>query len=375
MKVGKKVTEIAIINANIYDTASGDFQKKTISIKDEKIQSIFTGSASLENHHIIDGKNTYITPGFIDTCSQVGLKEKGISWEGNDSYEPQAEKAYQLQITDGIYPFDKAFHDATSSGVTTAHIVSSAENVVGAQTAVIHTHGKTVDEMVLKKNLGVSFSMGDIPKKAFFAKTNTPLTRMGIAQKLKATLSDLQKRGNLKNTPIFIRCHRMDDIATAHRIAKAYQIQFILVHATEYSKIKSTLSELPTAIIVGPCFQAIVRNELKHLSPELYHHVSDKNINLTFATDHPTSSISHLQLEGSLALKAGASERSILNGLTKNAAALLQIDHLTGTIKEGLYADLVIWNGHPLNLTAKPIQTFIKGKEVYKEANNRAQNI
>lgn len=372
MKVGKVMVETAIVNANTYDSESGLFLKKTIIVKDEKIHALLPTNESFQQGNVIDGTNLYVTPGLIDTCSQIGLKEKGIRWEGNDSYEPEEINHHSLRVIDGIYPFDTALQDAVASGVTTAHIVSSGENVIGAQTAVIHTNGKTVDEMVLKEKLGYSYSMGDIPKQAFWAKTNMPLTRMGIANHIRQSLIFLRNEGDLKNTPIFIRAHRADDIATAHRIAKEFSLNFVLVHTTEYGKLKNSSLQHPETVIAGPCFQPIERYELKSLNPSLYSILADKQIAITFATDHPTSSVSHLQLEGSLALKAGLDEKTILNGLTKHAAQLLKIDHLTGDIQEGLYADLVLWNDHPLNLTAKAVSTFIKGKEVYREVESHA---
>lgn len=362
----------AITNTNVYDSTTGNFHNQNILIEDEKIHSILSNTEIPNVTQVIDGADTYVTPGLIDTCSQIGLKEIGVRWEGNDSNEPQEHNAFKLQVIDGIYPFDRAFDDAVSSGVTAAHVVSSPQNIVGAQTAVIHTQGKTVEEMTLHKTLGYSFSMGDIPKSAHWEKSNTPLTRMGIAQQMRTTLSQLKMEQELRNIPIFIRSHRADDIATAIRIAELFELQIIMIHGTEYGELITPSSDYPAAIIAGPCFQPIERNELRKLSPALYKKLEDKNRPLLFATDHPTNSVQHLQLEGALAINAGVSEKEVLNGLTKNAAELLKIDHLTGSIKEGLFADLVFWNQHPLHLTAKAIRTFIKGKEVYKEVENNA---
>jgi imidazolonepropionase-like amidohydrolase len=290
----------------------------------------------------------------------------GIRWEGNDGYEPNEENNLQLQVVDGIYPFDKAFHQAVASGVTTAHIVSAPESVVGARTAVIHTYGTTVEEMVLKNQLGFSFSMGDIPKNAFWEKTHTPLTRMGIAQKIRAALKDLQNANQLQGAPLLIRAHRADDIATAFRIAEEFQVPFILVHATEYSFVKNHSHDISFSVIAGPCFQSMERGELQQLDSSLYHVLFEQQAPFTFATDHPVSSVTHLQLEAALARKASVPEKVILNGLTSDAAKLLQIDHLTGKIEKGLLADLVLWNKHPLEITARAVRTFIKGKEVFK---------
>jgi imidazolonepropionase-like amidohydrolase len=356
----------AITNAQVYNQETGEFSNQTVIIKEGKITSILSPSEEQSECNMIDANGLYLTPGFIDTCSQIGLKEIGIRWEGTDGYEPHEENGCHLQVIDGIYPFDKAFQDAAAAGVTAAHIVSAPEAVVGAKTAVIHTHGQTVDEMILKQHLGYSFSMGDVPKKAFWEKTNTPLTRMGIAQKIRVSLQALQSSNNLSEVPIFVRAHRADDIATAIRISEEFKLPFILVHATEYAMLPTRADDAPFSVIAGPCFQPMERGELKQLDPALYQTLFKHQIPFTFATDHPVSSINHLQMEGCLALKAGVPEKVILNGLTKDAAKLLQIDQLTGSIQVGLFADMVLWNRHPLDLMARAVRTFIKGKEVFR---------
>ncbi|WP_223593880.1 amidohydrolase family protein [Neobacillus bataviensis] len=355
----------AIKNANVYDHDTGDFSKQTVLIENEKINAILSPNEDFPAHHLIDATGFYLTPGLIDTCSQIGLKEIGIRWEGNDGYEPHEENGCELQVIDGIYPFDNAFKDAVASGVTAAHIVSAPESVVGAKTSVIHTSGKTVDEMLLNKNLGYSFSMGDIPKNSFWEKTKSPLTRMGIAQKIRTALKNLQSTANLQEVLIFIRAHRTDDIATAIRIADEFRLPIILVHATEYPLVTSLTKDHQLSVIAGPCFQPIERGELQHLDPSLYSALFKQEVPFTFATDHPVSSVTHLQLEAALALKAGVPEKVILNGLTRDAAKLLMIDQLTGSIQKGLFADFVLWNKHPLDLTVRAVRTFIKGKEVY----------
>ncbi|QCJ44378.1 hypothetical protein FAY30_22080 [Bacillus sp. S3] len=377
------MAKIAIKNANVFDHDSGSFSRQTVLIEAEKIAAVLSPDEDVLVDVEIDGRGLFLTPGLIDTCSQIGLKEIGIRWEGNDGYEPYEENGSELQVIDGIYPFDQAFHDAAASGVTAAHIVSAPESVVGARTSVIHTTGKTADDMILRKNLGVSFSMGDVPKNAFWEKTKLPLTRMGIAQKIRTTLKQLQCSHDLRDMPIFIRSHRADDIATAVRIAEEFGISIILVHATEFPLVagmaaatgildasgvpaeNSRLAAQPLSVIAGPCFQPIERGELQHLDPSLYAALFEQGVPFTFATDHPVSSVTHLQLEGALALKAGVPEKVILNGLTRDAAKLLRIDQLTGSIQSGLFADLVLWNKHPLDLTARPVRTFIKGQEVY----------
>lgn len=355
----------AITNAHVYNHETGEFSRMNILIE-EKICAILSPSENLPDCQKVDAAGLYLTPGLIDTCSQIGLKEIGIRWEGNDGYEPNVSYASELQVIDGIYPFDQAFQDAVAGGVTASHIVSSPESVIGAKTAVIHNHGKTVDEMILKDHLGFTFSMGDVPKKAYWEKTKTPLTRMGIAKMIRTALKQFNSTNSLQEVPFFIRAHRADDIATAFRIAEEFRLPISLVHGTEFSLFADSSNGSQAPVIAGPCFQPMERGELTKLDPSLFMALYEQGVSFTFATDHPVNSVQHLQMEACLAVKAGVPEKAVLNGLTIDAAKLLKIDQQTGTIQNGLFADLVLWNKHPLDLTARAVRTFIKGKEVYR---------
>ena len=352
-----------IKNGWVLDSNSGAFSKQDIFFKDELLANFDESPISKS----IDATDLYITPGLIDTCSQIGLRETGVRWEGNDSYEPQQKDPTKLSVTDGIYPFDPSFKDAVASGVTTAHILSAPNSVIGAKTAIIHMKGSTVEEMLIDNEVGFSFSMGDIPKKSFMEHTKMPLTRMGIAQKIRTTLKRLKRSGELDNRKVFVRCHRADDIETAIRISKEVAVPITLVHATECGLVDKEVLTHSSNSIGGPSFQAIERLELKNLKPALYKTLQDSGVRFGFATDHPVSSVTHLKLEASLAFREGVSSENALLALTKNAAELLEIDHLTGSIAPGLFADIVIWDQHPLNLTANVLHTFIKGQEVYRK--------
>lgn len=381
-----------IDQGKFFDTSAGEFMLGTIVVKDEKIIAVdkletsakkFDETEVLERYKdvvterdevkVIDGTGLYITPGFIDTCSSIGLKETGVRWDGDDSYEPTFEKGYELDVVDGIYPFDASFQDARAAGVTASHIMSAAEQVVGAKTAVIHTAGITTDEMVLKRNVGNVFSMGEIPKNAFFDRTKMPLTRMGIAQKIRESLQALIDSGvDLGEHAIFIRCYRKDDIDTALRIGRAFNIDPILVHATDYDPAVHQETWKTSRIIAGPFFQAIEREELYDLNPDLLKKLLDAGLTFSLATDHPTSDVKHLRLESILALKSGVPEADILHSLTAGAAKLLGVHDLTGSIEKGLLADLVIWDEYPLDYPAKVKRTFIKGQEVFVDEGSKA---
>ncbi len=68
-----------------------------------------------------------------------------------------------------------------------------------------------------------------------------------------------------------------------------------------------------------------------------------------------------------LAVKEGMEHGQALKALTINPAEIMGLDDRIGSIKVGKDADLVVWNGDPLDIRNKVLVTIIDGKIVYKD--------
>ena len=58
----------------------------------------------------------------------------------------------------------------------------------------------------------------------------------------------------------------------------------------------------------------------------------------------------------------GLDEEAALRLVTLNPAIQLGIDDRVGSIDEGKDADLTVWEGHPLTMFGKPVQTYVDRK-------------
>jgi imidazolonepropionase-like amidohydrolase len=71
----------------------------------------------------------------------------------------------------------------------------------------------------------------------------------------------------------------------------------------------------------------------------------------------------HLNQEAAKTMKwGGISEENALKLVTLNPAKQLGIDDSTGSLDAGKDADVVVWDGPPLSMFAKPLQTYVDGK-------------
>ncbi len=160
--------------------------------------------------------------------------------------------------------------------------------------------------------------------------------------------------------------HRADDIFTAIRISKEFNLKYVIVHGTEGHLISDDLKEENTKVFSGPFLCDRSKPELSNLTPKNPGILSEKGILTSIITDHPVIPIQYLTICAALAVREGMDEMNALKAITINPAKICGIDHLVGSIDIEKDADLVVFKSNCLNLNSKPDMIFIEGKNVVK---------
>ena len=60
--------------------------------------------------------------------------------------------------------------------------------------------------------------------------------------------------------------------------------------------------------------------------------------------------------------------QTAIKALTENAALILGLDKKLGKLEAGFDADVVVWNGHPLDTRSKPLYVFIDGEKALERS-------
>lgn len=384
---------LLIKNVTIVDKSCSILENQCILIKDKTIVNIAKNIDSKEDYEVIDGKNNFILPGFIDAHTHVGIKEDSMGFEGDDLNEKSNPITPELRGIDGINPMDKAFKEAYEAGVTCVASGPGSINVIGGQFVAIKTYGKRVDNMIVKNPVAMKCAFGENPKKHYNSKGKMPTTRMAIASLLRQTLrKTLEYDRKIKDSkegkcpapnfdmsleamlpvihreiPLKAHVHRADDIFTAIRIAKEFNVELTLDHCTDGHLIAEELKNEKFPVIVGPGFGQRGKTELKNKSFHTPGILNKSGLKIAITTDSPVVPIQNLLMCALLSIKSGLNKDEALKAITINPAEILNIDDRVGSIEIGKDADMVIWNAHPFDADAKVLCTIIDGQVVYKD--------
>ena len=281
---------------------------------------------------VFNAEGMYAMPGIIDAHSHIGMWEDGMGREGSDGNEATNPVTPEMRSIDGINPFDRCFKEAVACGVTTAVTGPGSANVVGGTFVAMKLYGRSMDEMILKFPVAMKAAFGENPKRVYGDKA-TPATRMAIAAILRKALAgaldyakkienakddpskmperDLGKEALLpvirRELPLKIHCHRADDILTAIRIAKEFNVRFTLDHCTEGYLIpdllKETIEETGAGIIIGPLLTDRSKIELRNVSFSAPKALYDAGIDFAMMTDHPVIPEQYLPVCAALAVR------------------------------------------------------------------------
>lgn len=364
------------------------FVKRDLRVKDGKIQEIGEGLSPEQGEELLDAEGKYVTPGLIDAHSHICVSEEGMGAIGDDCNDYSDALMPYLDTLDAINPFDLAVKSAVEAGVTAACTCPGSDSVIGGMCSVISLTGTVAEDMLLKGKAAVKCSFGENPKNAGYGFKS----RMGNAWLLRKCIEDAleyrhhkeeaEKSGSYFRTdigmenmlpllnreiPLHAHVHRADDICTAIRIAREYNLRLVLVHCTDGVSVLDYLKQFDYPVILGPTINPRSKLECMAKRFETAGIMSRAGIKVCLTADHDVTPIYYLPVYGAQAVKAGLDEVEGLKALTRNPAEVLGIGGRKGEIKEGKDADLVIWSGRPFDSCTKAETVFIMGK---KEAEN-----
>ena len=170
-----------------------------------------------------------------------------------------------------------------------------------------------------------------------------------------------------RELPLKVHAHRADDILTAIRIAREFDVDITIDHCTEGHKITDFLLEENARVIVGPLLTDRSKVELKNLTFKSPAVLSRAGLKVAIMTDHPVIPIQYLPVCASIAVREGMDEMEALKAITIYPAWVSGLDDRVGSLEEGKDADIAIFDGHPLDIRSRTRMVFIDGRLVYKK--------
>ncbi|HUU77443.1 MAG TPA: amidohydrolase [candidate division Zixibacteria bacterium] len=409
----------AIICGEIIPVTKESFKEGYILINDEgKIKEIGKGKDIPKGVEVIDASNFVAFPGLIDSHCHATLFEENIGMGLQDGNEGTNPITPEIRVIDALNPDDLGLRRALAGGMTTICVAPGSGNVVGGQMTTIKTHGKIADKMIIQELSGMKCAFGENPKRSYGSRNVTPSTRMGslglfrqllvetqnymnkwedYEKKIKQYKEDLKeynkklddgKKTDLKRPqepsmpdknikyeamiPIFKKeiplrahAHQANDIISAIRLAKEFDLKISIDHCSEGHLIKEYLVENNIPVIVGPTFSFKSKIETRRKTWKTLGILHKAGILVALTSDHPVTHCQYQLIYAIIAHREGLSRQGAYEIVTINGAKILGLQDRIGSLEKGKDADIVLFDGDPLDARTKAQQVYINGQKVF----------
>lgn len=382
---------LCIKNGLIHDAVSATPYVGDILVENGKITQILPANSCKEAETVIDATGLNVYPGLVDAHSHLGLDGYAIGFEGQDYNEMNDILTPQLRAIDGINPQDETLQLALEGGVTCVGTGPGSSNVLGGMFVAMKPFGHRIDDMIVKFPVAMKCAFGENPKRCYKDKNN--YSRMSTASKLREMLFkareyqakldaaaedpskkpayDMKSEALLpvlrREIPLKAHAHRADDIFTAIRIAKEFDVKLTIEHCTDGALIAEDLAKENYPVAVGPSFGHATKYELKNKSFKTPGILSKAGCQVSIITDAPVIPQQYLSLCAGLAVKSGMDAFEALKAITIHPAKHLGIADRVGSIEVGKDGDFVISDGNIMDSATEVNYTIVNGTVAFSQ--------
>jgi imidazolonepropionase-like amidohydrolase len=380
---------VLIRGATVMTIANGTIPAADILVRGGKIAAVGPNLTADAGMPVVEAAGMFVMPGIIDTHCHFAVAG-GVN-EFSLSVVPE------VRIRDVIEGEDVQIYRALAGGVTTARVLHGSANCIGGQDAVLKMkYGRPGRDLVVaERPRGVKFALGENVKRT---DGRFPNTRLGVeavlirafteAQEYRKTWDEYERAnsspGNRSSIPeprrdlrlealadilkgdikVHCHCYRADEILMLLRTADRFGFKIrSLQHVLEGYKIAPEIAAHGASCSLFADWWAY-KIEAFDAIPFAAALVNEAGASVCFKSDDKEL-MRHLYQDAAKGIKyGGMSEADVLAAITINGARQIGLEQRIGSIEVGKDADLVIFNGHPLNSYARPDMTLVEG-EVY----------
>jgi imidazolonepropionase-like amidohydrolase len=374
---------VAITHAKAWTmTTTEPVENATIVITDGKITSVAPGGAAPSSARLIDAKGRPITPSLISAATHLGLLEVSNATETVDSGVKSGSLGAAFDVQYAINANSTLIQLARADGVSRAitYPVHSGVAPLSGTGALLRLFDSS--DLVERSDIGVFAAIGGRSSsdaggsraaqwkllrnaldaaKTGLAAPASPTTRTPEFLALEPVLAG--------KVPLGLSVDRESDIRQAIKLASDYTLKVVIIGGVEAWMAADALAAAKIPVILDP--QANLPGNFDELGARLDNASLLRKAGATIATVVVASGIQQSYNAG-LSMREGAG-LAVANGLpyidglksiTSSPAQIWGIADRCGTIANGRDADLVIWDGDPLEPSTLAVTVLIAGKEM-----------
>jgi imidazolonepropionase-like amidohydrolase len=379
---------IAITGGTVYPVTGAPIPHGTVIIRDGKIAAVGAGIAVPAGALRIDATGKWVTPGLFESSTNLGLTEVSQVDETNDFRLNQGgeggdQVAAAFNVADGINPRSMVIPVTRIAGVTTA-VSRPSGGLIAGQAIAIDLLGNRVEDMLIASPLAMFASISENSRAAGNG------ARGGQTLRLREVLEDARawarnreafERGDTRDFSVsrldlaalqpvlagrealVVEAHRASDIQAVLRIAREYGLKVIIDGGTEAWMVAEDLARAHVPVLVKVLNNLPGSFEALGATYENAARLRRAGVQVAI-TSGETFKAYTIRQEAGNAVAYGLPWEEAFRAVTLYPAQIWGVADRYGSLEAGKVADVVVWDGDPLELLTRVEHVFIRGREV-----------
>ncbi len=382
---------IAITGGTVHPVSGPRIENGTVLIRDGKIVAVGANVSIPADAQRVDARGKWVTPGFINSATTLGLHEAGgpqfsggysdVSARGENGI------AAGFEAWRGLNPANTWIIPARLEGVTSV-VVAPGGGMIGGRAALIDlVEASTAGEMVRKAPAAMvgqfaNPGSGQTNARAeFWAKWRELFDDVKAYQTRRAafesgnTRSFATTRGNLEalapvvagQMPLVLNVDRKSDILEALAFAREYGIKLWISGGAEAWMVAA---EIAAAGV--PVFTGAMNNIPGDFSTLGQRQETAALLRAAGATvvlvgngpgDAASFNVRNIRQEAGNAVAYGMSWDDALRAITLVPAEVMGVSAQVGALAVGRDANVVVWSGDPFEFSSVAEHVYVRGRE------------
>ena len=377
---------IAIVGARVYPVSGPMIENATVVIRDGKVAAVGANVPIPADAERVDGTGKWVTPGLINSESQLGLTEIGAVPETVEGTARGKENiAAAFRVWEGFNPASVLLAPARNEGVTSVLIVPGGGLVAG-QAAVVDLSGETLVDMLRRGPVAMVAQLGSSSQGGAGARGELIMRLRELLDETRAygtrtarggqrpdptafevSRSDLAAMGPVLSgeLPLIIGADMASDIDAALRLAADYKLRIMISGGAEAWKVADRLAAARVPVLTGALNNIPGGFATLGARQENAALLRRAGVNvLLVGAGGEAFNVRNIRQEAGNAVAYGMSWDDALRSVTLAPAEAFGVASQVGTIQAGRDANIVVWSGDPFEFATRAERVYIRGVDV-----------
>ncbi len=378
---------IAIEGGRVHTMTGAPIENGTVLIRNGRIVAVGANVSVPAGAQRIDARGKQVTPGFIESGTQIGLVEVGAVAGSVDHTLTQTPSVRDqiragFNIADGLNPQSTVIPVTRIGGITTA-VSRPSGGLISGQGVVMDLDGQTAQAMLIRSPIAMFGRLGEGAAGAVGG------TRAATTMRLREVLEDARlyprrraeyERGDTREyaasrldlealqpvlerrIPLVLEAHRASDIQGAIRLAQEYNLRLIIEGATEGWMVAEELARARIPVVVRVLENLPGNFERLGARYENAALLRQAGVPVVL-TSGDTHNARNIRQEAGNAVAYGLPYDEALRAVTLYPAQLWGLQDY-GSLAAGKVANVVVWDGDPLEIMTPVSAVVIRGREI-----------